>query len=87
MTDTPTETTEATSSASSWTSGPFPPLWLAVLGSIAVFIPTGFGAGLSLVGALASAVIARRRPWVAAVAIVLAVWSGVIMMLTGRFLR
>ena len=85
MTDTPTETPEATSSAS-WTSGPFPPVWLAVLGSLAVFIPTGFGVGVCLVGALASAVIARRRPWVAAVAIVLAVWSGAIILLTGRFL-
>jgi hypothetical protein len=36
--------------------------------------------------ALASAIIARRRPWVAAVAIVLVVWSGSVILLTGRFL-
>jgi hypothetical protein len=87
MTDTtPTETPVAASSASFWTSGPFPPLWLAVLGSLAVVTQMGYAAGLCLVGALASAVIARRRPWVAAVAIVLAVWSGSIILFTGRFL-
>jgi len=87
MTDTtPTEHPVATSSASSWTDGPFPPLWLAVLGSLAVFTLLGIGAGLCLVGALVSAVIARRRAWVAAVAIVLAVWSGSMILFTGRFL-
>ncbi|GAA4692702.1 hypothetical protein APR04_002135 [Promicromonospora umidemergens] len=87
MTDTtPAETHAATSTAaaSSWTGGPFPPLWLAVLGSLAVL--GQFAAGLCLVGTLVSLVVARRRPWVAAVAIVLSVWSGTMVLFTGRLL-
>jgi apolipoprotein N-acyltransferase len=85
MTDsTPTETPVAASSGSSWTAGAFPPLLLAVLGSLGVLAFAPFGTGLSLVGALASAVIARRRPWVASVAIVLVVWSGSTILFTGR---
>ncbi|WP_275002660.1 hypothetical protein [Promicromonospora iranensis] len=87
MTDTtPAESPAATSTeaAPGWTSGPFPPLWLAVLGSLAVL--GQFAVGLCLIGALVSLVIARRRPWVAAVAIVLTAWSGTMVLFTGRLL-
>lgn len=73
-----------TTATPSWTDGPFPPLWLAVLGSLVVLAQ--FAVGLCLVGALVSLVVARRRPWVASVAIVLAVWSGTLVLVTGRLL-
>lgn len=87
MTDDATPSTPGTRTERPWTSGPFPPLWLAVLGSIAALLQTGIGLGLCLVGSVVSLVVARRRPWVAAVAIVLVVWSAVLVAFTGRFLR
>ncbi|WP_423462067.1 hypothetical protein ACO229_15675 [Promicromonospora sp. MS192] len=85
MTDS-TPATPGTSTEQSWTSGPFPPLWFAVVGSLVVLLLSGAGTGLCLVGSVAAAIIARRRPWVSAAAIVLAVWSGAIVLFTGRFM-
>jgi len=96
--DAPTESTESTESSGpsessapgevrphSWTTGPFPPLWVAVVGSLFVIATTGVGLAVTFVGAVVSAIVARRRPWVSAVAVVLAVWSGTVLLLTGRF--
>ncbi|GGM25882.1 hypothetical protein ACFQBY_04230 [Promicromonospora citrea] len=70
---------------SSWTTGPFPPLWAAVIGSLFVVATTGMGLAVTFVGSVVSAIVARRRPWVSATAVVLAVWSGTGVLLTGRF--